>query len=271
MRTGRRWRICAGRDSGAIEMYGTEAGFDGDVGSAGTDAAVNGGMLGGAGDGDGKVRRNAAHAGMGVEIGVEAVGQAEPDVAEAGGKTPIIGNARAGVGLSVDGAEARFENERIEMAFDGHIAEAGISMEAALICIEANVAKASAEAKLGLEWISEDVAEAGFEIEMRTGGDLQVDLNFVDVPVEEGVIFVRRADAHVEALGILRIGDGDFGGVDAPAFRGDDGANRVCRALSNVDAATVGDEMKFRGCGNGPGLGPLVIGLRIVGGSGANG
>ena len=76
-------------------MHGAEAGFDADGRAAGADAAVNRRMLDGAGDCDGEVGRNVAHAGMRVEISVEAIGKAKGDVAEAGGKLPVVGDARA--------------------------------------------------------------------------------------------------------------------------------------------------------------------------------
>src|SRR5689334_13535817 len=204
------------------DVDGAEARFEVERRAAGADASADGRMFLHAGNGDGKIRGDAAEAGRGVQVGVQVFGQLHADIAEAGSDAPRVRDMRALRDPRVDVAEAGLELERIEAAVGGH------------------------------------VAEAGFEIEIGMSGNIDFDFDSGRPPVEPRTMLLGRVNLDVDGISGLRFRDSHFRRIDVPVVRIYDGARGIAFDLVDGNGSVAGHEMEARRRGDVPGFRPIV-------------
>src|SRR5690348_862220 len=240
------------------DVDGAEARFEVERRAAGADASADGRMFLHAGNGDGKIRGDAAEAGRGVQVGVQVFGQLHADIAEAGSDAPRVRDMRALRDPRVDVAEAGLELERIEAAVGGHIAEAGFRVERAIVVRQPALAEAVVEARFCLQAGGGEVAEAGFEIEIGMSGNIDFDFDSGRPPVEPRTMLLGRVNLDVDGISGLRFRDSHFRRIDVPVVRIYDGARGIAFDLVNGNGSVAGHEMEARRRGDVPGFRPIV-------------
>src|SRR5271155_5286143 len=160
-----------------FDVDGSVARADRERRAAGIQLAAHGRMAQRAGNLNRNVQRDAAIAGVRVQIRVQISRQAHGDVPVAGMQIPAVGHFRAAAHLGLDAAVAGLQRQRVEASVNAQVAVAGVGVELAVEVVPFDMPIAGVNSDVALDVSGGHVAIASIELNLARnslGGDVTV-------------------------------------------------------------------------------------------------